>query len=226
MRTLLAILFLITSTASAETTFTSSLPSGKVKVDVMQLMGSPRLNELTTKLQTAVQQNKDWWMAHVQKAKPGEALPWDARLGLTRSEYEEFLKSSRDVQLGKAREAEIEFARSPDGRITVRADSSLPELEGIVINVKNDFVETPFGRTNTRSDITASEEQRTTGPWTGVQWKLESLGETPGTGTIVKFALGKLTRDGRGILYYDAKEIKPGPTGRKASRIIVFRLAK
>lgn len=36
---------------------------------------------------------------------------------------------------------------------------------------------------------------------------MEKVEEGPIRGTVVKFALGKLKQNGRGILYYDVKEV-------------------
>ncbi len=192
----------------------------------MQPMASPRAAELTAKLQASASANREWWASHVKKAEPGKPLPWDERLGLTLEEYDELQRVFRETRLTKMGEAELEFVKSDDGRIALHGGASLPELDGIVIDTKNDFVDTPFGRAAARSLITANDEQRATGPWNGIQWRSESINATSGTGTIVKLALGRLTRDGRAILYYDGRDITLDGTGRQASRIIVFAFAE
>jgi hypothetical protein len=42
-----------------------------------------------------------------------------------------------------------------------------------------------------------------------VQWKLEKLDPDGTEATLVKLALGKLKRTGRGVIYYEVKKIDP-----------------
>lgn len=227
MRTfLLSLLLFPALLIAADNPYLAALPAGKIKVEVMQPAVSQRGVELTSRLIASVEKNREWWMAHVGKAQPGQPLPWDERMGLTKAEYDELQREAQGVRMEKTAEGELEFDRSVEGRIALKAGSSLPDLDGIVIDLKNDAVETPFGRAAARSAVTASEEQKATGPWNGVQWKLESAGETQGSGTVVRFAIGRLAADGRGLLYYDAKEVKPGGERREASRVLYFTIPK
>lgn len=227
MRNLLFSLLLLPALSlAAESPYLTALPAGKIKVEVMQPAVSQRGAELTARLIASVEKNREWWMAHVEKAPPGEPLPWDERMGLTRAEYDELQKAASEARLEKTSEAELEFDRSAAGKIVIRPDASLPELDGIVIELKNDVVDTPFGRAAGSSAVTANDGQKATGPWNGVQWKLDSTGEVAGSGTMVRFAIGKLAADGRGLLYYDAREVKPGGERREATRVLIFALPK
>jgi hypothetical protein len=188
----------------------------------MKTATAPRAAELSAKLQAAVQDDREQWLEEVKKPQTEERLAWNERLGLTREEHAELQRLGSDVTLVKEAEAEIEFVRTSDGRIVLQPDSSLSELAGIVIDVENDAVDTPFGRTTERSDVIAQEDPRVGGSWNGVQWKLEAPGKTFGTGTSVKLAIGHLIYDGRGVLAYDAKSIEDGKPPQRASRVLVF----
>lgn len=227
MRGYLLVLSMLIATlaAGAESRYSAELPRGSVSVDVMQVMPSPRTAELALKLQEAVKQNREWWLSHVAKAAPGQPVSWDEKLGLTREEYAEFLAESANVSLVKTGEGTIELLRSSDGRITIRAAAPLADLDGIVIDTRADRVETPFGETTAKSEIKASDEQKATGPWNGEQWELGIAGAAAGTGTQVRFALGRLVESGRGILYYHALEVTADGKRRGANRIVLFELA-
>lgn len=182
------------------------LPADGKAVDVMQVQAPPRLAEFARKLQQAAAKNPDWWRAHVQKAKPGEPLPYDARLGLTKKEYEEFLSLSSKMTLMKVKVAKVGVKR--DGpRITLNFGDDLPGMKEVVLDLKAGTVTTPFGVAADRSRILASERQKATGPWDGIQWKLEKVDKEPAGGVVVNFALGKLKESGRGILYYDVRQV-------------------
>ncbi|HEX7807656.1 MAG TPA: hypothetical protein VF608_02995 [Thermoanaerobaculia bacterium] len=207
-------LFAATSVAASES-YVSSLPVGRVKVDVMRTVTAPRAAELTAKLQAAVQADGEQWREEAQSAKADERLSWNERLGLTREENEELQRSAAEVTLVKMAEAEVEFVRTADGRLVLQPDSSLPELAGVVIDLNHDAIDTPFGRTTERADIVASA-------WSGVQWKLEVEGDELSAGTSVKLAIGRTEDDGRVILNYDAKQVDGNHMPRRASCVIVL----
>ncbi|HEX7828332.1 MAG TPA: hypothetical protein VF787_01690 [Thermoanaerobaculia bacterium] len=207
-------LFAATSVAASES-YVSSLPVGRVKVDVMKTVTAPRAAELTAKLQAAVQADGEQWREEAQSAKADERLSWNERLGLTREENEELQRSAAEVTLVKMAEAEVEFVRTADGRLVLQPDSSLPELAGVVIDLNHDAIDTPFGRTTERADIVASA-------WSGVQWKLEVEGDELSAGTSVKLAIGRTEDDGRVILNYDAKQVDGNHMPRRASCVIVL----
>lgn len=221
---LLCLALLAAQPLAASAWYVSSLPAGKIKVDVMEAVSSPRATELTAKLQSTVQADREQWLADVRKDQPEERLEWNERFGLTREERDELHRLGSEVTFVKTGEAEIEFVRASDGRVMLQPDSSLSELSGIVIDVENDFVDTPFGRATEHSDVTAGQEQSGGGTWNGVQWTLDAPGETPSTGTTIQLAIGHLVFDGRGILKYEAKQVEDGKMPRRAGRVIVFPL--
>jgi len=77
----------------------SLLPADGTVMDVMELKAPPRLEELAAKLQQTVAKDPEWWLAHVRKAKPGEPIPYDARLGLSKEEFDEFLSLAKFREL-------------------------------------------------------------------------------------------------------------------------------
>jgi hypothetical protein len=220
--TLLSLALLVATPLAAGSSYVSALPAGKIKVDVMQAVSSPRATELTAKLQSAMQYDREQWIADVRDKQPEERLAWNERLGLTKEERDELHRLGDKVAYVKSGEAEIELVHSKDGRVMLVADSSLPELNGIIIDAENDVVETPFGRTTERTTVVASDDLKDVGSFNGEQWKLEAPGKTPGTGTFVKLVVGQLIFDGRAILSYEAKKIEEGEVPRRASQVLVF----
>jgi hypothetical protein len=225
MRTaLLCLALLAAQPLAADQSYLSALPAGRVKVDVMKAVTVPRAAELTAKLQAAVQRDQEQWLSDVRQANAGERLAWDERLGLTREERDELQRVSGEVTFVKDAEAEVTFVQLPDGRVALQPDSSLPELVGVVLDVTHDAVDTPFGRTAERSDVTSSADPRAEGAWSGVEWKLEAPGEELGTGTLVKLAIGRMADDGRVILKYDAKHVQSNQMPQRANCVIVLSM--
>lgn len=195
-----------------------ALPNGRVLVDVMQATTSPRAAELNAKLKAAAQRDPERWKADSQKMQSAGGLAWDERLGITREERDELERLTNEGSFEKVGEASVDFVSAGDGRVTLYAEASLPELSGVVIDVDHDVIETPLGRATERTDITAAEPG-SEGAWTGVQWK-SGLDEEPDNGSV-KLSIGRLN-DGRGILLFDAKKVEGGKL-RHAGYVLVFR---
>jgi hypothetical protein len=182
------------------------LPSDGTTADVMQMTYPRGMDELTKKLAQAIAKNPDWWAEHVKKAKPGQPVAYDVRLGLTQEEYTEYLSLSKKAVFKKVKTAKLNVKRNGE-RVVLSFDDRLPNLKPIELDLKADVVITTYGTAADRSQITASEAQKATGPWDGVQWKLVSVEEKPARSTSIQFALGKLKESGRGILYYNVSQV-------------------
>lgn len=182
--------------------------NGRIAVAVMEMMAPPRAAELFARLQEAVRQDPEWWFAHVKTAKPGESLPYDSRLGLSTAEYDEFLALSKHLTMQKKSDATLTITAQESDVFVLNGGDDLSDLTGITIDLNSDLVHTPFGIASERSEIDATDESPL-GAWSGVQWKLEEPDPNGITGTVVKLAVGRLKRSGRGVIYYDVKAIGP-----------------
>jgi hypothetical protein len=179
---------------------------GRVIVDVMEIGGPPRANELAQRLQQAARENPDFWLEHLRKAKPGEPLPYNPRLGLSEAEYTELLTLSKKLTTRKKAEATLVVTTEDDEVYVLDGGQALPDFTGIVIDLKNDLVRTPFGILTERSEIDAPDDTAL-GAWVGTQWKLEKPDPSGIAGTVAKLAVGRLKRSGRCVIYYDVRRI-------------------
>lgn len=182
------------------------LPSDGITVDVMQLVHPPRMEELTKKLAAAIAKNPEWWASHVKKAKPGEPVEYDVRLGVTQAEFTEYLALTKKGVYKKVAAAKVEVKRDGD-RVVLSFGDQLPNLKTLELDLKADVVTTPFGVASNKTQIVASDGQTATGPWDGVQWKVAKVEEKPARSTSMQIALGKLKESGRGILYYNLSQV-------------------
>ena len=198
------------------------LPTGKLRAEVMELAAPPRMAELSSRLQAAVRRDPAWWTAHVQAARPGEPLAYDTRLGLTEAEYREFLALGDSLRIRPVAPVELQFTAAPGGW-RLEGGTSLPELQGIVIDTLTWELQTPLGKATAVKVITANTNQQATGPWDGVQWqRTDTSIVTTGSGTAITFALGRLRDSGRVLLYYDAKQAAGGALTARVGRILTF----
>ena len=201
------------------------IPVGTVPVAVMDLIASPRVQELMQRFQTAVRSDPAWLLEYAKaNDRPGEPLPYHPKMGVSEAEYKEMLSLSEEMRLAPVAKAELIVRAEPNGRFTLDGGHALPELTGISIDMEKNRVETPFGVTTTTSQIKPSSEQKATGPWSGVSWKREDLNMDMMTGTVVKFSIGRLQESGQGILYYDAKRMANRSMEARAFRVLTYDL--
>jgi hypothetical protein len=104
-------------------------------------------------------------------------------------------------------------------RFAFEGGAHLPDLKGLVLDIKANTVTTPFGEAAVRTTIKASDAQQLTGPWNGLQWKLEKISKSPPTATQVKFGLGRVVKSGRGMLIYDVTHLEA-----KSKKLVTYIL--
>ena len=182
------------------------VPQDGSTVDIMQLMAPRRLEELTAKILQFATRDQEWWQAHIKKRAPGEPLPYDSRMGLSKEEYDEFLVLYNEMSVKKVGAAYINVKRIEE-KILLSFGKDVPDFGEVELDLKNDQVITKFGIANERHLIEANERQTATGPVDGIQWKLEQVREDPIQGTVIKFTLGRLRNGGRGIFSYEVRAI-------------------
>jgi hypothetical protein len=171
------------------------LPADGTEVDVM---GPPeRFAELSKKLQGGLKENPGAFVGGVLKAKSGEPIAYDPRLGLTEEEYREFLELAQNLKFEKLGSLTLKVACTDNG-VKLDGGEFLPELSKITFMLMEQHVQTPFGKCMNAAEVHASDGQKATGAWSGVQWKLEQLLPP----SDVTLSLGKLKGSGRGLLIY------------------------
>jgi hypothetical protein len=199
------------------------LPTDGITVDVMQPAFPKRLQELAMRIQAALAKDPEWTKSHIAKAKRGEPLPYDEKLGLTKAEYEEFLALTKKGGMTKVTSAKVRVQREGD-RVVLLLGKRFPGLERIELDFTKDVVSTPAGMLPDRQVIVASSNQAATGPWDGVQWRSKGFEEDL-TRPSVSLALGKLKATSRGILYFRVKPV-PSTSAAPVQYVLFYDLPK
>jgi hypothetical protein len=177
------------------------LPRDGAEVDVMEIVFPDRYMELLKPFQEATEKNRDWFQSHLRGATPGEPLEYDARLGLTKDEYEEFLDLSGKATLRKSKTAKLSVSRH-GSRIVLNGGEELPALKDIVLDLDRNTVTTPFG--DAKFSHHFESRNTVTGPWNGLAWRLEDSDKRAVLQEqVIRFDLGRLLTTGQGILRYD-----------------------
>lgn len=196
------------------------IPVGRIAADVMEY-GTPwRVTELVKRRGEAIRQNPQWWNEHMKNVKPGERVPYDARMGLTPEEYDELQTLSKKTSTRKKADATITITSKGNDVYLLDGGPSLPDLTGIEIDLKNDSVRTPFGVTGKQGAYKISESSPT-GAHTGVRWKFATPDAGDEAGATVALSFGRLEPSSRGILIYYVKKLTP-PEEKKRLNIMLY----
>jgi hypothetical protein len=197
------------------------IPNGIVTARVMEVAFPPRAAELTGKFQAAISLDREWWLEYVRSAPEGAPLPYHERMGMTEAEYEEYLELAARPTLQQTAEARISFGWEGDSVVVITETEPIVGLGELKLDLRADTVQSSYGELATRSEINNTASDSPTGPWQGVEWKLERMEDEPLRGVVASLSLGRLARSREGILYFTAKEIGGGELVR-ASRAILF----
>jgi len=205
------------------------IPKASVNADIMTLGSSQRLQEIAARIKESVNRDLQWYKDYVN-ANAGKSgpLPYNYKFGVSEAEYNEFLESGTRLRMVKSGESTVDFKWISDSVVQISAAGELADLNGIEIDLANNRVKTLFGTLNIYSEINNANPNSPTGPWVGAQWKLENIpttsGSVPGPGAVVKLALGRLTNSGRGILYFNVKEVSPDGSLRRVDKVLFYDL--
>jgi hypothetical protein len=198
------------------------LPVGAITADLMQPVSPPRLTELSTKFQAAIQQNPEWWSEYVQNTPAGQTVPYHPNMGLSEGEYAEMLALFDELGLQKTAEVTIMVTASGENHFVLDGGTALPYLTGIEIILDQDLVRTPYGVASQHTAIAPDDAQQLTGPWKGIQWFLDTRDpqQATSTGIHIEFALGRLQQDGRCLMYYRVQQFESA--GKTVDLMIVL----
>lgn len=204
------------------------IPGDRTTVDLMQLVPPHRLVELSQKFKTALQKHADreWLSTLIKNTPPGQPLAYDSRLGVSQTEYQEFLNLSKKLTMKKVGKSNLTVKQEREKFVFIGSDS-LSDLTGIKLDLDRNLLETPYGTTTELTEVSADpERQRLTGTWNGVTWKLAQFDRNTNSQIKVQFSLGKLTQTGRGILQYEVIRISDRAVAKANPLILQYDLSQ
>lgn len=172
------------------------LPTKPLSVDVMTMAAPARLDELVTKIKQNASENPEYWGN--LKTPGGQPLPYDRRMGISEDEYKELFALFDTLELRTLKTVRLNIARKND-IVSFDGGDILPELNGVEFDLRTCGLTTRYGQTSMHDSVVASEDQKLTGPWNGMEWTLKSVNPR----FTVRLSLGKHVKTGRGILYYN-----------------------
>ncbi len=190
-----------------------------VKGQIGMVLPPAEIDKYVAKIQTAVRKNEKWFLEYSKAAKPGEPLPYDEKLGLTKEEYAEYAKLWKAREFKGREDVMLLLRQSSGGTWTVTATGAASTISTLRYDAESDTFQSPNGKLKRLEDISA-DETSVLGKWTGNEWKFEE--ETTLGKTKENFALGKMADNKHGLVVYRMQELSVAGT-RLLDRSLVIR---
>jgi hypothetical protein len=200
------------------------MPAGTVTADVVSVVTEPRYDELVQKMRSSIAKDPDWWSEYRKKADAHGIVPWDAKMGITKPEYDEMLSLAMKLHLSRVGSTTLTFKRGASGEITVDGGTGAPELTGLQISRDRKTVGGTYGAMENRQDVHQTDAAAPSGIWNGVQWTGMFRDEKSNSARLAMLALGRMKPSNRGLLFLSVREMEAGKPSEK-SRVVTYPLA-
>ncbi len=173
------------------------LPNGRCELELMSMRFTDRANQLMLKLQASVATNQDWFLEHIKRAKPGEPLDYDPRLGLTKEEYAEYLRESENRHLASTgTQLPCVFRRRGDILSLDIGDTNSP-LSKIRLDTMTGELFASVGRVGTPTWRSSDDSTTPIGAYDACSWKYEKGDLDAFDARLVKLDIWRLKPSGK-----------------------------
>lgn len=177
------------------------------------------INKYITKVQAAAKNDPEWHVEYAKKAQPGVPLPWHEKLGLTKEEYEEYLKLWDERKFKAVHQVTLRLEESNPNEWMVRVSGVGMPISLLRFNAESGNFKSPNGELQRIADVDA-DEKTILGAWKGQEWKYENI--TDFLSTKENFALGKFNDGKHCLLIYRLQESASGRLIANRSLVIRF----
>ncbi|RYD19060.1 MAG: hypothetical protein EOP88_20360 [Verrucomicrobiaceae bacterium] len=192
-----------------------------VKGQIGMVVPPQEIDKYIAKVQEAAKKDAKWFREFSAAAKPGAPLPYDERLGLTKTEYDEYLVLWGKREFKAMEEVVLLLRQSAGETWSITATGNASSISTLRYVAKDDFFRSPNGELKRIDDIKA-DSSSILGEWTGQEWKFE---EDTGLGKIKEnLALGRFAGNKFGLIVYRAQELSSEGT-KLMDKSLVIRFA-
>lgn len=195
-----------------------------VKGQIGVVLPPPEIDKYVAKVEVSAKKDPKWFREFSGSAKPGAPLPYDEKLGLTKTEYDEYLALWGKREFKAVEEVMLLLRQTSGDTWTITSTGGASSFSTLRYSAKDDSFRSPNGPMKRIEDIKA-DASSILGEWTGLEWKFE---EETGLGkTKENFALGRLSDKKFGIIVYRAQELSTeGARLLDKSLVVRFALGK
>lgn len=191
-----------------------------VKGEVGAIVPPKEIGKYIAKVQEAAKKDPEWHREFSKQAKPGVPLPWNEKLGLTKEEYEAYLKLWDEREFKVLQQVVLRLEQPKKGEWMIRVSGVGMQVSLLRYNPVSDIFKSPNGELKRIEDINA-EKRSILGAWTGHEWRYEH--STDFISTKENIAIGKYKDGKHCLLVYRLQESTSGH--RLADKSLVIRFA-
>lgn len=191
-----------------------------VSGEVGAIVPPKEINKYIAKVQASAKADPEWHAEYAKKAKPGIPLPWHDKLGLTKEEYEDYLKLWDQREFKAVQQVVIRLEEPKPGEWMIRVSGVGMSISLLRYNPETDGFKSPNGVLKRIEDIDA-EARSILGAWAGQEWRYEH--NTEFISTKENVALGKFKDAKKCLLIYRLQESTAGH--RLADKSLVIRFS-
>jgi len=175
-----------------------------VKGDLVTVVPPEEIHAYLKKVDEASRKDPAWFQEHSKKARPGVPLPYDPKLGLTETEYAEYLKLWDARKFVSKAKLSIVLNDLGDDIWQLAVSGPGMPIRLLRYNAKDDAWKSTNGGLKRIKDINA-DERSILGGWRGKEWKLEK--EDSFVKAKENIAIGRETKGKYGLLVYRYQEV-------------------
>lgn len=171
--------------------------------EVGAIVPPKEINKYIAKVQAAAKEDPEWHREFAKKSKPGLPLPWHEKLGLTKDEYDEYLKFWDQRQFKPVQKVVMRLEENKPGEWLIRISGVGMPVSLLRYYPETDIVKSTNGEMKRIEDIDAGERS-ILGAWKGKEWRYEE--KTNFSWTRENLALGKYNDGKYCLLIYRIQE--------------------
>ncbi|MES2476434.1 MAG: hypothetical protein V4640_11690 [Verrucomicrobiota bacterium] len=190
-----------------------------VKGQIGVVLPPPEIDKYVGKVEKAARADSKWFKEFSAAAKPGEPLPYDERLGLTKAEYDDYIELWGKRAFKSMVEVMLLLRKGSGDTWSITSTGEASTISTLRYSAEDDTFSSPNGVLKRIDDIKA-DSSSILGAWTGMEWRFE---EETGLGkTKENLALGRFTDSNFGLIVYRAQETSTEGT-RLLDKSLVIR---
>ena len=189
-----------------------------IKGEIGVVLPPQDINKYISKVESAARKDPKWFREYSGSSKPGAPLPYDERLGLTKTEYEEYLVLWSKREFKPMEEVMLMLRQSTADTWSITSTGGASSFSTLRYVPKEDLFRSPNGDLKRIGDIKA-DPSSILGEWTGSEWKFDA---DTGLGKMKEnFAIGTMKGNKYGLLVYRAQELSSEGTRLLDKSLIV-----
>lgn len=192
-----------------------------VRGEIGVIVPPQAIDKYVAKVEDAARKDPTWFREHSKKAKRGTPVPYDEKLGLTKQEYDDYLKLWSQREFKRIGEPITMLLRDAgDGNWNLTSTGAASTISTLRYSPKDDLFRSPNGDLKRISDINEDNSSILGVAWNAHEWRFEeesNLGKTQ-----ENIAIGQYTDKRYGLVVYRVQEISSEGT-RLLDKSLVIR---